>query len=360
MLGTVLKYIRACNDLAAKEVAQQAGIAATYLCDVESNRKNPSIETLSKLADVYDIEVSKILYLKEQEQKGINKKELLKEIIDYYLEKESLKTNNDPDYENFFISLGYTKKDYEPILKKERIIRSNHNLLKENIIKIYNWFLDNGYSKENVLKMTKETPEIYLLSIENIEQKNKDIMAMRFTKEDVIKMTSSFSSLYSINIEKIYAVAKELVFLGFDWKDMLHIIKIFPELISLDLQRINDRYEQLIDLGYSEEESLEMIKSFPQLISFKKETLENKFYFYETIGLKEVIDTYPKNLMQSVDLSYARYKFLEENGIKITMQNNKKLFLSNKQFESQYKITKEQLLNNYKQDKMLIKKGDNK
>ena len=360
MLGTVLKYIRACNDLAAKEVAQQAGIAATYLCDVESNRKNPSIETLSKLADVYNIEVSKILYFEEQDKNGMNKKELLKEILEYYIEKENLKTETDIDLEKIFINLGYKETEYKVIMKEERLMRLSSEILNRNINNNYNWFIEQGYTNKNIIKMTKEMPTIYSLNVETIEQKYKDIMAMGFTKEEVIKITASYSGFYSISINKVYDVAKDLVFLGFDWKDMLNIIKSFPAIVSLSSDRINQGYDYLIELGYSKEESLEMIKSFPQIVALKKETLEPKFSFYKSIGLIEAITTHPKNLMQSVDLSYARYKFLEENGVTITMANNKKLFTSNEFFERQYKITKEQLLNNYKKDKMLIKKGDNK
>lgn len=58
-------------------------------------------------------------------------------------------------------------------------------------------------------------------------------------------------------------------------------------------------------------------------------------------------------LMQSADHTYARFSFLKENGILITPENYKLLFIGNIEFASRFKITKEELLEKYKLPKNL-------
>ena len=67
----------------------------------------------------------------------------------------------------------------------------------------------------------------------------------------------------------------------------------------------------------------------------------------------------PKLLMQSVDLSYARYMFYKEIGLDVDMSNYRKLFTSNKKFEKTYGVTKQELLEKYSYEKHMeeIKNG---
>ena len=60
-----------------------------------------------------------------------------------------------------------------------------------------------------------------------------------------------------------------------------------------------------------------------------------------------------KNLMQSINLSYARYKFYEERGIVIDINNYRRLFISKNSFEKIYKITNDELISKYNYDKYL-------
>ena len=62
-----------------------------------------------------------------------------------------------------------------------------------------------------------------------------------------------------------------------------------------------------------------------------------------------VIDS--KKLMQSVNLSYARYSFYKDRGIDLDMNNYRKLFVEQKKFEKAYRITKKELLEKYDYDK---------
>lgn len=91
-MGNILKYIRICNDYSTKEAAILMETTISRISDIENNRKNVTLNTLNKFSNCYNIEISKILYLDELEQKGKTRKEILKEILEYYIEKE--KTEN--------------------------------------------------------------------------------------------------------------------------------------------------------------------------------------------------------------------------------------------------------------------------
>lgn len=90
MIGNVLKYIRICNDLSTKEVSSMMEIPVSYVSDVENNRKKLSLDMINRFSNCYNIETSKIIYLVELEQKGIDRKVILKEILEYYIDKEKI------------------------------------------------------------------------------------------------------------------------------------------------------------------------------------------------------------------------------------------------------------------------------
>ena len=45
-----------------------------------------------------------------------------------------------------------------------------------------------GYTKEEVIKMTKSFPSLYGSSIDKLKQKIEDMIELGYTKEEVIKM----------------------------------------------------------------------------------------------------------------------------------------------------------------------------
>ena len=85
----------------------------------------------------------------------------------------------------------------------------------------------------------------------------------------------------------------------------------------------------------------------PTLYGYSIENIKQKIKFYDSIGLHSLAVKDSKDLMQSTALSYARYMFYKDNGISIDETNYKKLFASQKSFEKQYGIKKEELLTKY-------------
>ena len=112
----------------------------------------------------------------------------------------------------------------------------------------------------------------------------------------------------------------------------------------------------IINLGYTREEVLDMTISLPSIYGFNIENIKEKVEFYDSIGMHDLLVVNTKNLMQSVALSYARYKFYLSLGINISMDNYEKLFINNKVFEKLYGIKKEELLNRYSYEEYIESK----
>ena len=94
-----------------------------------------------------------------------------------------------------------------------------------------------------------------------------------------------------------------------------------------------------------------MSLSLPAIYSFTIENIKEKIDYLKEIGIVDVILLNPKNLMQSVDLIYARYRFLTEDvGLGIDYSNAKYLFKDRKQFFRQFRVGNEELLERYNYD----------
>lgn len=65
MIGDVLKRMRAIYGYKASEMSSALGISASYLSEIENNKKKPSLELLEKYADIYGIRLSSLILLSE-------------------------------------------------------------------------------------------------------------------------------------------------------------------------------------------------------------------------------------------------------------------------------------------------------
>lgn len=66
MLNNALKKIRLFHNMKQNQLSQQLNISNSYLSEIESGKKSPSIELLQNYAVIFDIPVSSLLYFSEQ------------------------------------------------------------------------------------------------------------------------------------------------------------------------------------------------------------------------------------------------------------------------------------------------------
>ncbi|KIN81224.1 hypothetical protein SD74_11330 [Clostridium botulinum] len=76
MLGDSIKELREKNKLTLKELADKSGVGQSTINDIEKGKaQNPKAETLSKLANVFNISVDELLFKKWDEKSSQLKEE---------------------------------------------------------------------------------------------------------------------------------------------------------------------------------------------------------------------------------------------------------------------------------------------
>ncbi|GFO73670.1 hypothetical protein BJAS_P4609 [Bathymodiolus japonicus methanotrophic gill symbiont] len=65
MINQALRLIRTYHDLSQTELCSEIGISNSYLSEIESEKKQPSLEILQKYSDEFDIPLSSILFFSE-------------------------------------------------------------------------------------------------------------------------------------------------------------------------------------------------------------------------------------------------------------------------------------------------------
>ena len=262
------------------------------------------------------------------------------------------------DLENLFLKLGYTKEEYEKIVSSYQLNRLKKETLYDKVLENYKFLLSLGYTREEVIRMTKTLPSIYGYSIENMKQKIEDIMLLGYTREDVIKITKTLPSIYGYSIENMKQKIIDIMSLGYTREEVIRMTKTLPSLYAYSIENMKQKIEDIMSLGYTREEVIKMTKSHPTLYGYSIENIRQKITFYDSIDMHELAIIDSKRLIQSVDLSYARYIFYREKGIEISMNNYGSLFISNKQFEKSYGITKKELLEKYNYRRYMEEQND--
>jgi transcriptional regulator with XRE-family HTH domain len=65
MLNKALKLIRAFYDISQSDLSDKLGISKSYLSEIESGKKQPTIDILNKYSSQFDIPLSSILFFSE-------------------------------------------------------------------------------------------------------------------------------------------------------------------------------------------------------------------------------------------------------------------------------------------------------
>lgn len=65
MLGDALRLIRVFHDLKQAETAVKLGISKSYLSEIESGGKEPTLQLIGRYAEVFALPASSILFFSE-------------------------------------------------------------------------------------------------------------------------------------------------------------------------------------------------------------------------------------------------------------------------------------------------------
>ena len=157
-------------------------------------------------------------------------------------------------------NFGYTKEESKEILNTYPLNTYKPETLKKKIEEINMYMEKLGYSKEEVIKMTKSQPAIYGLSIDNIKQKIEDMEKLGYSRAEVIKMTKSLSTIYALSIDTLKQKIEDMEKLGYSKEEVIKMTKSHPAIYSYSIDNIKQKIEDMEKLGYSKEEVIKMTK----------------------------------------------------------------------------------------------------
>lgn len=243
--------------------------------------------------------------------------------------------------------LGYKESEIKKILNRYPINRLKEETLLCNINRNFNYFIRFGYQPNEIIQMSKKFPAIYCYSIEKIDSKIETLALIGYTKKEMIQITRTLPTIYGLKPESIIQKINDFISLGYTKEEVIKMTKKLPALYSYSKENIEQKMMDLMSLGYTKQEVIEMTVKYSGLYSLSMENIKQKVEYFKEIGLEKMIIIDPEKLMQSLDLTYARYELIKEKNIKINEKNYGKLFINGKAFTKQYEITKQELLEKY-------------
>jgi len=72
MIGETLKYLRVFNDYTMVQLSEGLGLSQSYISEIETNRKQPTLQVIDKYADFFDIKPSTIMLFSESLDRDTN------------------------------------------------------------------------------------------------------------------------------------------------------------------------------------------------------------------------------------------------------------------------------------------------
>jgi len=261
-----------------------------------------------------------------------------KEIYGYSIETLENKIDD-------LVKFGYLKEDILIMIKKfPNFIGYS---LEENIKPTFLNLMCLTYTKKQILKMSKDLPELIGYSDKHILNHFEKLIEFGYTFKQVFSMTVRYARIFSLSIEKIKKRLDNFQKLNFTLEEIIKMTYISPQLLGYSNEKVKNTIDFLTKFGYLKLEIIQMCTNFPSIFDSSLKTLTKKLNFYRLIGIEKDLINDTHNLIQSFELSYARFQFFLLNKIIIDSSNYKELFLSEEKFIKKYNYSNEDLLQKY-------------
>jgi len=255
---------------------------------------------------------------------------------------------------------GYTDIQAKKIISNPTLDRMSNEKLLHSIEEKYLFLKSLEYTDEQIIKMIVSYPTIYSYSIHNMKSKIEDMKSLGYDKKDILKMLLFFPNLFGYGMANMRQKIDDMESLGYTKKEILRMTTFSPVIYGYSTDNIKNKINDIESLGYTRGEVIKITVNLPSIFGYSTENIREKILYLREIGLEDVVVLDPKKIMQSVDLTYARYRYLtEELGLTLDMLNYRYLFEGEKSFVRKFKISKGELLEKYNYENE-VRKNDNK
>lgn len=157
----------------------------------------------------------------------------------------------------------------------------------------YDYLLDFGYSKDEILKMVEREPDIVSLREEEFYNKINLLINLKYNKVDVKKMILLNPSILKMADIKITDIIYTLVGLGYNYDSVIMITSKFSLIFNMKEKDIILRYNDLMMMGYNTEETNEITIKNPNLYGYGYDPMREKFDYLKEYG-------YPINYIKKI------------------------------------------------------------
>ena len=264
----------------------------------------------------------------------------------------------------FMNRLGYTDEEITKLRNSHSLKELKEKTLIDNIYNNFTLFIKFGFLLNEIHIVTNKNPHILGYDVETLKDKIGYFLNNGLTLLQVKKIILKFPGILCLGKDNIEQKTIEFNFIGYTKRQILNMLSLAPKVFSLGIENIITTIDILSQNGYSLDEIINITSLYPSILCQSNELLKKKLYLYDFLGMKNYLSKYPKNYMQGIELSYARYMFLLERNEIINEADFAKVFCSSEIFEKYFKVSKEELLKMYPLDnldqiqKRVIKKSE--
>lgn len=242
----------------------------------------------------------------------------------------------------FILSLGYSPKETCTIIAKCPSAGGySTNTLSRKIENLANL----GFSAKEISKLIKSNPKILSYSTTTVKDKFDFFLSIGMPKAKVIKMVAHHPKILSYSIDQYKSTIKFLYDLKLDFtkEDIIEILVFTPQITALDQNNIQSKVDMLKSKNFTPQEIRSMIVNYPNFLGQDSNKLSRKIDIYIELGIINLIIKDSKRLMQSLELTVARVRFLQDKVFKGDKKNYHRIFKSQDIFKKMYQIDSETL-----------------
>lgn len=258
-------------------------------------------------------------------------------------------------------SLGFDKRQVVKMVSDCPVILTySPKSLNQKINNLY----ELGFSPNYIKQMLIKSSALLCLSSNTVKKKLEHFQDLGYSKKQAIKLLQNMPTLFNLTSKRIDSSFDNMEKYGFNRDTFKEMTVSHSSLLNLSNKLMNKKLEALEKLGFTKEEVINITSSTPTLITSSIEMTRDKIEYLRSIGLGSIITKTPTNLITSTATIYARYEFFKNRKppVEIDDEHYANLFISWRNFEKKYGMTKEELLTqyNYEEFKQKQKKEKNR